>query len=221
MKNARSFSAISFAWTIKFCTFSTLWEISWKPNNGVLEFSTNAALVLQWLFKGTPDSQSWIMMMFDSLRRYWVPKMLYEMRISLLLRTLIGCTNTKALASFCYNLGPLTRFFYCYLIIYFCLCWAECTITIRTLVQWAFWKFGLLLCFFCLVDFSWCFILQVSQILKYCNSRCLAVVPQGGNTGLVGGSVPVFDEVYTLEFIQPLNILENKFIITWLLIVFS
>lgn len=36
---------------------------------------------------------------------------------------------------------------------------------------------------------------QVSQILKYCNSRCLAVVPQGGNTGLVGGSVPVFDEV--------------------------
>ncbi|KAL9322422.1 hypothetical protein ACSQ67_010475 [Phaseolus vulgaris] len=36
---------------------------------------------------------------------------------------------------------------------------------------------------------------QVAQILKYCNSRCLAVVPQGGNTGLVGGSVPVFDEV--------------------------
>ncbi|KAF5960970.1 hypothetical protein HYC85_002179 [Camellia sinensis] len=36
---------------------------------------------------------------------------------------------------------------------------------------------------------------EVSQILKYCNSRSLAVVPQGGNTGLVGGSVPVFDEV--------------------------
>lgn len=36
---------------------------------------------------------------------------------------------------------------------------------------------------------------EVSQILKYCSSRCLAVVPQGGNTGLVGGSVPVFDEV--------------------------
>ncbi|KAL6990455.1 D-2-hydroxyglutarate dehydrogenase, mitochondrial [Sarracenia purpurea var. burkii] len=36
---------------------------------------------------------------------------------------------------------------------------------------------------------------EVSRILKYCNSRCLAVVPQGGNTGLVGGSVPVFDEV--------------------------
>lgn len=36
---------------------------------------------------------------------------------------------------------------------------------------------------------------QVSQILKYCNENNLAVVPQGGNTGLVGGSVPVFDEI--------------------------
>jgi len=36
---------------------------------------------------------------------------------------------------------------------------------------------------------------QVSKILQYCNNRRLAVVPQGGNTGLVGGSVPVFDEI--------------------------
>ncbi|KAI9032411.1 actin interacting protein 2 [Hyaloraphidium curvatum] len=36
---------------------------------------------------------------------------------------------------------------------------------------------------------------EVSQIAKYCNDRKLAIVPQGGNTGLVGGSVPVFDEV--------------------------
>lgn len=36
---------------------------------------------------------------------------------------------------------------------------------------------------------------QVSQILKYCNDKVLAVVPQGGNTGLVGGSNPVFDEI--------------------------
>lgn len=36
---------------------------------------------------------------------------------------------------------------------------------------------------------------QVSQILGYCNQQKLAVVPQGGNTGLVGGSVPVFDEI--------------------------
>lgn len=36
---------------------------------------------------------------------------------------------------------------------------------------------------------------EVSAILKYCYERKLAVCPQGGNTGLVGGSVPVFDEV--------------------------
>ncbi|KAL4944664.1 hypothetical protein BDV06DRAFT_210089 [Aspergillus oleicola] len=36
---------------------------------------------------------------------------------------------------------------------------------------------------------------EVSEILKYCNGKKLAVVPQGGNTGLVGGSVPVFDEI--------------------------
>uniref|UniRef100_A0A915CQB6 FAD-binding PCMH-type domain-containing protein n=1 Tax=Ditylenchus dipsaci TaxID=166011 RepID=A0A915CQB6_9BILA len=36
---------------------------------------------------------------------------------------------------------------------------------------------------------------QISQILKHCFHRNLAVVPQAGNTGLVGGSVPVFDEI--------------------------
>lgn len=36
---------------------------------------------------------------------------------------------------------------------------------------------------------------EVSEILKYCNQRKIAVCPQGGNTGLVGGSVPVFDEI--------------------------
>ncbi|KAG0369811.1 hypothetical protein BC939DRAFT_445903 [Gamsiella multidivaricata] len=36
---------------------------------------------------------------------------------------------------------------------------------------------------------------QVSKILNYCNENRLAVVPQGGNTGLVGGGVPVFDEI--------------------------
>ncbi|KAK6452272.1 (R)-2-hydroxyglutarate---pyruvate transhydrogenase [Trichoderma asperellum] len=36
---------------------------------------------------------------------------------------------------------------------------------------------------------------EVSKILKYCNDKKLAVVPQGGNTGLVGGSVPIFDEI--------------------------
>lgn len=36
---------------------------------------------------------------------------------------------------------------------------------------------------------------EVSHILRYCNEHNLAVCPQGGNTGLVGGSVPVFDEI--------------------------
>ncbi|KAF7503755.1 hypothetical protein GJ744_003297 [Endocarpon pusillum] len=36
---------------------------------------------------------------------------------------------------------------------------------------------------------------EVSKVLEYCNDNMLAVVPQGGNSGLVGGSVPVFDEI--------------------------
>jgi len=36
---------------------------------------------------------------------------------------------------------------------------------------------------------------EVSEILRYCSARALAVVPQGGNTGLVGGGVPALDEV--------------------------
>ncbi|CAG9814444.1 unnamed protein product [Phaedon cochleariae] len=36
---------------------------------------------------------------------------------------------------------------------------------------------------------------EVSKIMSFCNENSIAVCPQGGNTGLVGGSVPVFDEV--------------------------
>lgn len=36
---------------------------------------------------------------------------------------------------------------------------------------------------------------QVSQIMKWCYERRIGVVPQGGNTGLVGGSVPLKDEL--------------------------
>jgi len=39
---------------------------------------------------------------------------------------------------------------------------------------------------------------EVSEIMRYCNDRKLAVCPQGGNTGLCAGSVPVFDEVVLL-----------------------
>lgn len=36
---------------------------------------------------------------------------------------------------------------------------------------------------------------EVADVVKYCYEKRIAVVPQGGNTGLVGGSVPVEDEV--------------------------
>lgn len=36
---------------------------------------------------------------------------------------------------------------------------------------------------------------EVSAILKHCNARKLAVCPQGGNTGLVAGTTPIFDEI--------------------------
>ncbi|KAI8109400.1 hypothetical protein M9434_000684 [Picochlorum sp. BPE23] len=36
---------------------------------------------------------------------------------------------------------------------------------------------------------------EVSHVLSYCHEHSIALAPQGGNTGLVGGSVPVFDEV--------------------------
>ncbi|XP_048360944.1 D-2-hydroxyglutarate dehydrogenase, mitochondrial isoform X1 [Sphaerodactylus townsendi] len=37
--------------------------------------------------------------------------------------------------------------------------------------------------------------MEISEVLRYCSERNLAVNPQGGNTCLVGGSVPVFDEI--------------------------
>ena len=49
---------------------------------------------------------------------------------------------------------------------------------------------------------------EVSSILAYCYERNLAVCPQGGNTGLVGGSVPVFDEVIVST--QLMNQIEGK-----------
>ncbi|KAK9502173.1 hypothetical protein O3M35_012756 [Rhynocoris fuscipes] len=36
---------------------------------------------------------------------------------------------------------------------------------------------------------------EVSEVLRICYQDRLAVCPQGGNTSLVGGSVPVFDEI--------------------------
>lgn len=36
---------------------------------------------------------------------------------------------------------------------------------------------------------------EVSKVLQYCYQQRIAVVPQGGNTGLVGGGVPLYDEL--------------------------
>lgn len=36
---------------------------------------------------------------------------------------------------------------------------------------------------------------EIAQVLRHCNEKRLAVCPQAGNTGLVGGSVPVHDEI--------------------------
>ena len=36
---------------------------------------------------------------------------------------------------------------------------------------------------------------EVDKIIQYCHGEKLAVTPQGGNTGLVGGGVPVSDEI--------------------------
>ena len=36
---------------------------------------------------------------------------------------------------------------------------------------------------------------EVSEIVRWCNERRIGIVPQGGNTGLVGGGVPTSDEL--------------------------
>ena len=36
---------------------------------------------------------------------------------------------------------------------------------------------------------------QVSQIVKWCYENAIALVPQGGNTGMVGGATPVNGEL--------------------------
>uniref|UniRef100_A0A0N5C4C5 D-2-hydroxyglutarate dehydrogenase, mitochondrial n=1 Tax=Strongyloides papillosus TaxID=174720 RepID=A0A0N5C4C5_STREA len=47
---------------------------------------------------------------------------------------------------------------------------------------------------------------EISEIVKYCYKENIAIVPQSGNTGLVGGSIPMFDET-----ILSLRRLRNNF----------
>lgn len=58
---------------------------------------------------------------------------------------------------------------------------------------------------------------EVSAIVAYCYTKNLAICPQGGNTGLVGGSVPVFDEVIVST--QLMNKVEGKSIIAYVIII--
>lgn len=56
---------------------------------------------------------------------------------------------------------------------------------------------------------------QVAQVVKYCHNHDICIVPQGGNTGMVGGSTPVHgsNEVILslsrMNRIQEMNIQEG------------
>jgi len=51
---------------------------------------------------------------------------------------------------------------------------------------------------------------HVQEILRYCNSERLPLVPQGGNTGLVGGSIPLRDEiVLSLEMMNHVDEIDS------------
>lgn len=50
---------------------------------------------------------------------------------------------------------------------------------------------------------------QVSQILQYCNANRIAVVPQGGGTGLCGGGVPMDGRPSVVLSLTRMNALRN------------
>jgi FAD/FMN-containing dehydrogenase len=47
---------------------------------------------------------------------------------------------------------------------------------------------------------------EVCRILRYCNERRIGIVPQGGNTGLVGGSIPISSQEIVLSLEKMNNI---------------
>ncbi|HJM28462.1 MAG TPA: FAD-binding oxidoreductase [Acidimicrobiales bacterium] len=53
--------------------------------------------------------------------------------------------------------------------------------------------------------------LEVAEILKWCSNNKVAVVPQGGNTGMVGGSVPMHGEmIISLRKMTKVEFSENS-----------
>lgn len=58
--------------------------------------------------------------------------------------------------------------------------------------------------------------IQISQILSYCNKEKLGIVPQGGNTGLTAGGVPIEDEVVlSLRNLNKIDELDETQGIVW------
>ncbi|MGB1734170.1 MAG: FAD-binding oxidoreductase, partial [Acidimicrobiales bacterium] len=55
---------------------------------------------------------------------------------------------------------------------------------------------------------------EVAQILRVASDASVALVPQGGNTGLVGGSVPLRGEVVLsllrLNVCEPVDVLAQQ-----------
>lgn len=49
---------------------------------------------------------------------------------------------------------------------------------------------------------------EVCRILKHCNERRVGIVPQGGNTGLVGGSIPISSQEIVLS-LEKMNRIEG------------
>lgn len=49
---------------------------------------------------------------------------------------------------------------------------------------------------------------EVARILRYCSERRIGVVPQGGNTGLVGGSIPISSQEIVLS-LEKMNNIES------------
>lgn len=49
---------------------------------------------------------------------------------------------------------------------------------------------------------------EVSKVLRYCNDNRIGVVPHGGNTGVVGGAVPINDEL--ILSLEGMNHIENN-----------
>jgi len=49
---------------------------------------------------------------------------------------------------------------------------------------------------------------EVSRILRYCNERHIGIVPQGGNTGLVGGSIPISSQEIVLS-LEKMNTIQE------------